>query len=441
MDMSLFRPSLRLGCLLLGLGAASTAQAQEGLVSEGVFTWINAVRYSVLGEHPLNPDNSVLEIPRVAVVSEFRPNFKIAGEKLQLVARPRVRMMWSEIEAGDAEPVPKGYSEYEMNEAFAYWLLSDHFAFTVGLQSYQWGPAESLSPSNRLFHETALARDVLYEVRGRHLARLNYSLGQGFSVVLLSEYQESDEEAPFLAEEAFATTTAVKAELSFGGGAHYIGLVGGGREHGRPWLGEYASLALPFPEGTSVYFDAAHQRGSSAYYPISQTGPAGPVEVVSLEQTRKDEDRVETIAVSGLRYDFVQGTIARLEYIWNEPGYDQTQQDLVRAALVSEELAQQATKGQLIGRSHAAGLELPGKRYAFASLFVPDFLTVDDLTATGRALVSLTDQSTNSYLALEYEVGDAGTAFMASSLSSGEQDSELAGFTKQSHIGGYRYIW
>src|SRR5690606_19291186 len=158
-------------------------------------------RYSVTNnENLINLDNNILKLPEYSGISEFRPNFMLSSNKIQLVARPRIRFLYEETGTGKDSQRSEGFSEAELNEGFASWFLSDQFSFTVGLQSFQWGPAEVLSPSNRLFHVTSLARDVLYEVRGKHIGRVNYSLGQNISVVLLSEYEQNKDEEPFVAE-------------------------------------------------------------------------------------------------------------------------------------------------------------------------------------------------------------------------------------------------
>lgn len=435
--------SLGVGTTLLTLMILSSSAVGQSLSLDGTFTWINAGRYSVLNEaNPLNPGNALLEVPRVQMLSEFRPNFEIVGNRIRIMARPRVRFLWQEVKAGQENWRDEGLSEAKLNEAFASWLLSDRLTFTLGLHSFQWGPTESLSPSNRIFHETALARDVVYEVRGKHLARVNFSLGQSLSLVVLSEYDENTDEAAFVAEEAFGSTTAVKGEVNWGGGANYFGVVIGGRQHGRPWVGEYASFSLPVPDGLILYFDVAHERQPRVYYPKKKVvdGGMGTGEIVVLEQSLAGND-VKTLAVLGLRYDFVQGSILRAEYISNEAGYSEEQQDLTRKALVSSEPLQMSVKGELLTRALASGLELPGKRYVYGSLYMPDFLALKDLTATIRTLVSVTDQSSNSYLSVEYEVGDAGTVFAASTVNQGKKGSELVGFTKETYMGGYRYIW
>ena len=113
--------------------------------------------------------------------------------------------------------------------------------FTYGLQNYQWGPAELLSPSNRLFHEVGVFRDPLYYVRGRISLRLNVSVGKEWSLVALAELGTTAS-TDFIAGEPFRRQAQAKFE--YAAAVRHVVLSGlaaaRGREH-RAWFGEYGS--------------------------------------------------------------------------------------------------------------------------------------------------------------------------------------------------------
>jgi hypothetical protein len=429
--------------LLLALGFATLTStparsADDPLTFRGSLSWINAASNSTPTESAVNPDNQVLQIPDAALVSEFRPNLKIGNGQIQFIVRPRVRYEATRVQTGRGEDQkthdPTSTTESQINEAYGQWTVSDSVTFAYGRQSYQWGAAESLSPSNRMFHDTAAQRGILYEVRGKNIARLNLSAGKWFSTVLMTEYEENEDEGPFRAEEEFQSTGLMKSEVSWNDGVDYFGIVVGGRQHGRGWIGEYFSLNVPFLDGLSIYGDASQQRGSDAWYPTEDG-------VVTFAQTRVEEKKVESLAVGGLKYDFVNGAIIRAEYIYNQSGYDKDERELALKAFEAENPAQLALLEQNTSRFLTPGLELPGQRFAYASLHFPDFFWITDLTFFTRGTRSLTDGSTAGYVSLEYKIGDHGTLSASATGARGEKDQELRGYSNPTQTIAYRHDW
>lgn len=390
-------------------------------------------------------------MPGAGLVSELKPELKVVSpQAITLIARPRIRMRYEQATVEGETGEPKGSSRSVLSEAFAQWTLSENVTFAYGKQYFSWGGTESLTPSNRLFHETALARNVLYDVRGKNLARVNLSVGRALSLVLMTEYEDTgDEDDAFVADEAFESKALAKAEVSWNDGSDFFGIVAGGREEGRPWLGEYVSWTLPFVEGFSAYGDASHERGADVWYPGTQSAESpvfGSQTLKIFEKSKLDDDKLHTLAVVGLRYDFENGATLRAEYIRNDAGYDEEQtkalhetfspRELQRTGFVDQSLI--ATNFQ---RAHLRGTELPGQKYAYASLTWPKAFENADLQLFARSLYSLTDRSSSNYAAAEYAIGDAGTAFYAATLNAGEDASELKGLTSTTHVAGYRHTW
>jgi hypothetical protein len=423
-----------------------TTYGQDNLQFRGSLTWTNAGVYSKPTTNPANPDN-VLQVPEQSLVSQFKPDLKIYNSKLSLIARPRVKMEVTRVKdaAEDEYKDSKGRSESELLEGFGQWNVSDNATFAYGLHSYQWGPAESFSPSNRIFHETVSARNILFDVRGKHMARINLTYGRHLSLVVMTEFEENENEAPFIAEEEFDSATLAKGEVSWNSGADYLGIVLGGREHGRPWVGEYFSIGVGFIEGLSLYADVSHQRGSDAWYPVERLEalpPTGNVPVVRLERSEMESEELYTIAAGGMRYDFEGGTTLRIEYISNAPGYDEEQNAMLQRALAPQlHPEQQVAYEQTMSRLNALGLDFLGQKLVFASIMAPDFLDIKDLTVYLRGMQSVTDDSVNGYGSIEYAATDNGTLFLASSGASGEPTDELMSLSSPTHTLGYRHVW
>lgn len=442
----LLRHPLGLRCLLLAssaLTAPAARAADDPVTFRGSFRWLTSYLHTEPVDSALNPDNQALRIPSHQAVSELRPNLKLATSALQLIVRPRIRVQGEEITVKDEKEPTTGTVSDEMSEAYVQWTVSDAVTFAYGRQSYQWGAAESLSPSNRIFHETAQSKNVLYDVRGRDMARVNLTAGKNFSTVVMAELDENEDQAPFVAEQTFRTSGLIKPEVSWNSGADYVGLVAGARERGRGWVGQYFNISLPIPEGLALYGDASQERGSEAWYPVAtQTATAaGPVSTVAFEQTLAEDDEVKTLAVGGLRYDFEGGTIIRAEYIANESGYDAEEREVALKAFKTENPAQLADFETNAKRFLTPGLEVPGRRFAFASIYAPDLFNIKDLILYIRGMRSVTDGSAEGYGSVEYKVGDAGTVMLAASGTSGDEDEELKGYAAPTQILAYRHDW
>jgi hypothetical protein len=424
------------GTALIGLLAAPAARADDPLTFRGSLSWLNVYEHTTPLASAVNPENTVLEVPSDSVVSELRPSLKVLAGPLQLVARPRVRYTEDQTREDDHTGPARGRAEAHLNEAFGQWTLSESATLVYGIQSYQWGAAESLSPSNQIFHDTALQRDLLFEVEGRDIARMNFSVGKHFSTVVMGEVQENKDAPVFVADEPFQTTGLVKSEINWDNGADYIGVVGGGHEHGHPWVGEYFSVVMPsIFDGFTLYGDMAQQRGSDAWYPVVDQG------VIVLEQSEQNDTRLFNQAVGGIKYDFVNGCILRGEYILNQAGYDKTEHDLALAAFRSTLPAELAVRADNTRRLLAPGLELPGQRYVYGSLHVPDLLSIIDLNLDARVMASVRDGSSSSYGELGYRIGDYGTLSLAEEATSGGKDTELRGSSSPTHVVAYRHDW
>jgi hypothetical protein len=433
-----FPVAFAMSCFLFN----TIALGAEELKFSGNLTWISAYVHLIPDEeNSLNQDNKVYMIPENNLVSEVRPNLKITSTSFQLVVRPKVVAEVQRLKLEDKYDEPSGKTSSTINEAFFNWSVSNSVVFSYGRQSYQWGAAESFSPSNRMFHETSQSKNILYEVVGKDIARLNFTVGKSFSTVLMTEFQENEDEDPFRYEEEFTTKGLMKSEFAWNDGTDYFGIVFGGVEGSKGWIGEYFSLQMPFIDGLFLYGDASHQRGSAAWYPESSTNAASPVPLVELGQSKLQDDKVYSMVVGGLKYDFENGTILRTEYIKNEAGYTEEERRLFYSSLTSISPVQLAFAEKNVAAFQRNGLEFPGQKYWYASTQIPDFLTIKDLSFYARSLYSVTDYSVSAYSSFEYLVGDAGTVSFSTSGDLGEKNTELKSAIKNTYALAYKHNW
>jgi hypothetical protein len=389
--------------------------------------WISAVRGVAPAETAINPGNAVLRIPQLAVQTEVRPNLRLElGPRLQVIARPRVRASLERASATALAVEQEEDAEANWTELYASWRPVDALAIAWGLQNFQWGPAELLSPSNRIFHETGVFRDQVYYVRGRHLLRINMSPGRQWSVVAFAEVGANGE-AAFRAGERFRRAAQAKLEYTAADGASYVGLVAGARHRSRPWAGGYAALALG--GGLSAYADVSVQRGSIAWYPVHGARTVG------FDQTLANDARARWFGITGLRYAFVNGTDARVEYVHQDAGWARSQLDLAAAVLAA------TPSRAAFDASAAPGLEFLGRRLVLLSVRRADMGPGKRTQVQGRYLRSFTDSSGVVFVTTSLNTTGALVVFASAAATHGSSASEFARLVRASLAAGAVYAW
>jgi hypothetical protein len=396
------------------------ARADTDAKAEASLTLWTAAGYHDPVDSAVNPGNAVYRLPQWLGAAEARTDVRLAWRAATLVARPKLVLSADYASTvGGAASRSDSSATVLWPEVFATWAAADRLAVTYGLQNFQWGPAEAAGPSNRIFRDTVQAKDVLYDVKGHHLLRVNLTPERDWTEVLLLEITGNGD-PEFEAGEPFSHKALLKSELAWNGSADYAGFVVGWREGTGAWLGEYLSIGLT--GGLSAYLDASHQQGSLAWYPDQ-----------GFSQSRKSESRIYTFSVAGLRYAFENGNDLRVEWVYQEAGYS--------ADEIAEAWGILRESPQAPATARHAGLEFPGRQYAFASFRVPDLLGVKNWQAYARCLVSLQDGSLAAYLSTEAAVGGAGTAFAGIMATSGNEASELRGALGTAITIGYRHAW
>jgi hypothetical protein len=429
----------RVAAVVVVLGAPGTLAAQDAPAPEPApeappsvswrlnVEWISAARGVAPADTPVNPGNRVLRLPQFLLRTELRPNLRVElGPRAQVIVRPRVVALWQAASATGLPRATDAETEADWTELFAAWTPTDWLGIAYGLQNFQWGPAELVSPSNRIFHEVGIFRDPLYTVRGKHLARVNLSGGRQWSLVTMGELGATDE-VPFTARIPFRRAVQSKLEFTNASGSSYVGASAGAREDASAWFGEYGSLALS--EGWSVYFDASHTRGSEAWYPVLDAAGA------RFEQLDAGSSRLRTFALGGLRYTFERGTDARLEYVHQDAGYSREQ-------LAGAALALGAATSPFEAEPYFnPGLEFLGRRLLLVSWRFPDLLPGNRAETQARYLRSLTDDS--GVLFVTGSLGATGrlVLFASAAATHGEASAEFSRLVRATLVGGAVWSW
>jgi hypothetical protein len=423
---------MKSACLLLSLFYLVPAFAGDWEFEPNTSLW-GILSQRRVHEGSLNPGNVYSRTPDQAATLELRPDLNLRNGTLKLSARPRLlldhqRISTSASTSRDTDLLLR------WSEAFASWSATESFSLSYGLQNFQWGPAESASPSNRIFRDTVQVKDSFYVVNGHHLLRASFTPSNSFSEILLVELSGNGDPEPE-PYERHAKKALLKSELSWNGGSEYAGLVLGWRDRFGAWAGEYLNVE-PL-EGLTLYADASHQAGSLAFYPGSDSSGR----YLQFSQSRRGQSRLYTFAAGGARYAFENGNDWRLEYIFQEAGYTSGEIRGSRAALLSRDplqLLMLASRGEVASRN---GLDFPGRQYLYSSARFPNAFGTRDWNLYARALRSLQDSSSSVLGSSECAVGENGSFIASVAAAMGGDGDELKGTVDLGGTLAYRHAW
>jgi hypothetical protein len=439
--------ALALGATQAGADEGAPPTAAPGFAFHGRLEWLSAASTTAYRDTAVNPANEVLRVPQASAQTELRPDLRIelGDELLRVVARPRLLLEGSRARTAGVWRAEETDASAEWLELYGSWRVSERLTVAYGLQNFQWGPAELLSPSNRIFHETGFTRDPLYAVRGKHLVRVNLSAGRAFSAVVLAEVRANDD-APLVAGEPFEPKAEAKLEWSAPGGRGYVGVTGGAGQRSRGFFGEYGALSLT--DGLSVYADAVHQAGSRAWYPVLLPVPGAIVidaPTIEMPAFRQSATRagLRTLAVGGLRYTFADGADVRLEYLFDEAGWTEAQLALAARASQPDPTSASPEAAQAYAVAHyvSAGFELVGRQHAYASVSLPDLPPSKRLKLQARVLRALEDRSTAAFVTASLDATDSLVLFASAAATDGVRHGALSRLVRGTAVLGAVFSW
>lgn len=358
----------------------------------------------------LNLGNEVLNIPETSVFLDQRAEFKWLINDAKIILRPRVVSNQQRFKTETTlKSESKSDTDINLTDAFYEQYITDRIFTTLGLQVYQWGPAEVLNPSNPFFHFNTEQRSLVYKEKGKALLRLNWNAKADYNFVFMVE-PVSNNEPPWIVEEKFKRQFAGKFETAWTGTRNFLGFALGIPDNADFFVGEY--FQYEFFEGISFYADAKHSVNNLFYEPQTQG--------VFQRMLPSDQNgTTSTLAVAGLRYEDTFD--ARLEYIYNSAGYDQQQFD--RALIATSQLSPYLIDN--IKRFQKSGLELVSQNYIYFSLRKTDPFEIKDLSLFFRSLTSLMDNSGVEQFEFDKSVLDWMNVFGQYSAFRGGRDSEF----------------
>ena len=187
----------------------------------------------------LNLGNEVLTIPETSVFLDQRAEFKWLINDAKIILRPRLVSYQQHYKTETTLKVEsKSETDVNLTDAFYEQYITDRIFTTVGLQVYQWGPAEILNPSNPFFHFNTEQRSLVYKEKGKALLRLNWNAKSDYNLVFMAE-PVSNNEPHWIAEEKFKPQFAGKFETAWTGTRNFLGLAFGIPDNADFFIGEY----------------------------------------------------------------------------------------------------------------------------------------------------------------------------------------------------------
>ncbi len=381
-------------------------------------------------DSPFNTDNNVLEVPTWIHTLELRPDIQIGiSDNHSIVLRSRHFAQAFETSYENPDKVKKHTEgDSDLSDLFFSSTWSAALSTTIGLQNYQWGPAEIFSPSNPFFHFNNSQRSFFYKEKGRVLARANWNPNpdkNNWSVIGIYEPIDNNT-AYWVADKEFKPKSAVKVEYQFDNPANTIAVIGGQGESQRGFIGEY--FAWSPVEGYSLYADMQHRSGRSNYVP-EQNG-FGFYDLVNSE-----DDKTFTLAVLGFRWE---GRVDfRQEFIFNEAGYDKDEwkQARLSATTISPNVLSNAK------RFSFPGLEFRTRTYSYTSLRIPDLGKTRMTSVSARWLSSLEHNSSALQLNYEYNWSDNLVLSAEAVEFLGSSSGEFRVFTDRQVSLGFRWSY
>ncbi|MGZ3795426.1 MAG: hypothetical protein ACXVB1_03630 [Pseudobdellovibrionaceae bacterium] len=381
--------------------------------------WYNTFQTTQRNQEGLiDPTGRRLANPQSQFETDLRINTRYSWQEgARFVFRPRLLGDLQQYHFTEPEETTTStFSKLSLPETYLEKDLSQTTTVAVGLQNYQWGPAEFIGPSNPFFHFRTDQRAYNYKENGRFLIRMNWIASSHWSLVALAEPMNNGDSF-WIFEQKFKPKGAVRVEHRGDNSLNYFGIDAGTLDDTVPFIGEYFNFEIL--QGLSVYWDARQSKGSAMYNPdISSSG------VYDMVYVKNTQDW-DTLLVTGVRWE---GDVdLRLEYIYNSYGLTK---DLMLAAFQSA-VPQHPRGDENMKRILSSGRELLGQHYAYLSLRFPD-LFVKNNNLSLRYLRSLMDQSATAQAAFDTALGDAWTLYAEADYSLGDSTQELSALEKAS---------
>lgn len=389
--------------------------------------WLRATQHQ-LQKNPLNFIDSPMALPGSKQGLFAQASWRFQRGPSQWILRPSLETRaQTNLDSPSYQETSQTKVELRLNEFYWHHQLNEQSLIAVGLQNFQWGPGELLSPSNPIFHLMIDSQDPTFQMRGRSLLRFNYSPTENFSFITMAEVFRN-EEREFIYDQAFYPKVLFKAETILSEATNYIGVTFGREQLGDPFIGAYANHT--FNQTFSLYFDWKTTQVSKRYGP--QMSPAlGP----TIELQNYDGQNY-ALGLMGVRLE-LEHLDLRYEIVENQLAFSESEIQTAALAMQINPSQQSLQQARFLNN----GRELPSRQYRYFSLRLTRLVHWLDSTISIRHLLAHVDQSDQTTLQWDGTWGDHWNFFLMSTSSSPKDRGELSLLFKSRINGGLKYTW
>jgi len=390
-------------------------ELKEGF--EYTIRFLTSGAYQDVSNTSQNPNNDFFRIPRYLTELELRPDVHLNFRRLELSVKPRLNVEWRAWEDGTRKGDDEFDNDLFINEWLARMRVTEGLFVSYGRENLQWGPSYLFSPSNPFFMDNGRGNPKR-EVAGMDFARLVWLPGMSWTVSLIANLDEGRQEFRYY---EFDKTYALK--LDYAGQEEYAGLILSHKESDRTRLGAYGGWTAT--DALLLYGEGVVFRGSNALYPKNAGNPLG----VSMEAADDDDSSFKSIFLVGGSYTLEMGPTLTVEYVYNGPGYSDTQADAYYR-LRQDAADAYALTGLIQGLSRltlsrTADPKLRFLRRNYVMLQYNHNDIKDVLNLTFRWTQNIDDGSGQFTSIVECFVGDHTQLFLVGSVNSGGRDTEF----------------
>lgn len=383
------------------------------------------LQHRELSEEVIASGNQFLKIPNQELSLDLRLNLKHRAEDDDLfVLRPRVEYRLKNIELNSIRENEQS-SKADISDLFYENNLTQNLSTTVGLQVYQWGPAEFINPTNPLYHFNYSQKNIYYKEKGQFLLRANYSFNRDTNVIVILQ-PISNNESLWLAEDKFTSKTLIKFEKIIENTANLFGFVVGKEEKQNSFIGHYFNWQLL--DSTAFYADIKLAENQINYFPVVNNTF---VDIVGSEFSSRHWLQ---LSVFGLRWEGEADV--RVEYIYNQAGLNSI--DLENINLSTTQIFN-PNYLRNINRIEKMGLELLGQHYLYSSLRVNEPFSLRDFNFYSRYLLSGQDNSGQIQIELDRLFYDEYLGFVNYSVTSGATGAEFKKYNNSQFVVGVKW--
>jgi hypothetical protein len=352
------------------------------------FSWdLRALAYGIRQEtadSTQNPSNRFLNISAQAANFEIRPDLRLNLDRLELSAKPRMRLSYSTFDNNGVDGQSQWKDEWYLNEWLARFRMKENLFVSYGRENLQWGPSFLFSPSNPFFVDNG-RRNTYMEVPGMDFGRAVWLPGGPWSVSFIANSGEganktmkSERSSFSIPLSHFERTYAVKADYT--GREKYASLIFSRKEDSETAIGFYGGWTAT--DAVLLYGEGAISRGSRALYAVENQSPFG----YSMETLHKRDSALYPIILAGASYTFMSKGALVAEYAYHSPGYTASEADRYytlrrrAAAVVESGGVLSGWARQILGMTALNGLRFQRRNYMMAQYSQPDIANRFDLT-------------------------------------------------------------